>query len=451
MKVSIKASMKLNMNLAIKIIFLIVATSLLFLVGCNAKEATKVIESQNASEHRDVQNSDPLKKTNTIVFQNVNLITMTDNKVLDNYSVVIKDGLIAEMGKFQTLSIPEEAQIIDGEGKYLMPGLVDMHVHLWRYYGEETLYLANGVTSVRNMWGFQDILRLRQFNNRRLVGVRIFTTGPIMDGPNPIWKDSVVLETPEEARKAVNSVQSQGYDAIKVYELLTVDVYEEIMKTADEIGIGVVGHVPRQVGLMKALELGQDSIEHLSGYSLENIEYEAEMTVANNVWNTPTLVILHRLKEEHEIEGLEYIKPETIKTWRNMKQNGNYVLELEKRQRIVRMIHQKGGKLLAGTDANNPFVVPGFSLHSELEYFVGAGLIPFEALKTATYNPAEFLGQLDKLGTVEVGKEADLILLFKNPLEDIKNTRTIVGTMSRGVWLTIESLQGELEKLKDRY
>jgi len=124
---------------------------------------------------------------------------------------------------------------------------------------------------------------------------------------------------------------------------------------------------------------------------------------------------------------------------------------LEKRQYIVGMIHEKGGKLLAGTDANNPFIVPGFSLHSELEYLAGVGLTPYEALKTATYNPAEFLGQLDKFGTVEEGKEADLILLSKNPLEDIKNTRTLEGTMVRGVWLTKESLQGELEKLKESY
>jgi imidazolonepropionase-like amidohydrolase len=325
-----------------------------------------------------------------------------------------------------------------------------MHVHLWRYSGEDNLYLVNGITSIQNMWGRPELLNTRRFNNRRF-GPRIFTTGPIMDGPIPIWPGSKVLETPEEARKAVISVQEEGYDAVKVYELLTREVYEEIMKTAKEIGIRVVGHVPREVGLRQVLELGQDSIEHLSGYNLENIEKEAEMVAENNVWNTPTLAITHIRKEENEIEGLEYINLTTIKRWRDVKQNGSYVFNLEKRQHIVRTIHEKGGKLLAGTDANNPFVVPGFSLHSELEHLAGAGLTPFEVLKTATYNPAEFLGQLDKLGTVEVGKEADLILLSENPLEDIKNTRTLEGTMVRGVWLTNESLQGELEKLKTRY
>jgi len=437
------------MNLASKIMFFIVVTSLLLLVGCNAPEETNVEESQNASDHQDLQDTDSSKNATTFVFQNVNLITMTEEKILENYSVVIKDGLIVEIGKFQTVAIPEDAQIIEGEGKYLMPGLVDMHVHLWRYSGEDNLYLVNGITSVQNMWGNSGLLNTRRFNNKRF-GPRIFTTGPIMDGPIPIWPGSKVLETPEVARRAVIKVQEEGYDAVKVYERLTVEVYEEIMKTAEEIGIRVVGHVPREVGIRKALELGQDSIEHLSGYTMENIENEAEMTAENNVWNTPTLVLTHILKEEHEIEGLEYIKPETIRSWRDAKNRG-YTFDVEKRQHIVRTIHEKGGKLLAGTDANNPFVVPGFSLHSELEYLAGAGLTPFEVLKTATYNPAEFLGQLDKFGTVEEGKEADLILLSKNPLEDIKNTRTIEGTMVRGVWLTNESLQGELEKLKESY
>lgn len=446
-----KGSKKLNMKLASKILFFVVVTSLLLLVGCKDQEATNVRESQNESNHQTSQDLELSKESTAIVFQNVNLITMTEDKVLENQSVVIKDGLIAGIGEFQTVAIPQGAQIIEGEGKYLMPGLVDMHVHLWLYKGEENLYLANGVTSIQNMWGRPEHLRRKESNNRSLAGLRIFTTGPIMDGSTPIWIGSKVLKTPEEAKKAVISVQESGYDAVKVYELLTVEVYEEIMKTAKEIGIRVVGHVPRAVELRQSLELGQDSIEHLSGYRLENIENEAEMTVENNVWNTPTLALTQINKEEHEIEGLEYMHPETVKMWQDTKQKGGYVRDLEKHQYIVGIIHEKGGKLLAGTDANNPFVVPGFSLHSELEYLAGAGLTPYEVLRTATYNPAEFLGQLDQLGTVEEGKAADLILLSKNPLEDIKNTRTLEGTMVRGIWLTSEDLQGELEKLKESY
>lgn len=442
--------MKGSMNLKSRIIFFIVVTSMLLLVGCNNHEETRVSESQNTLDHQEDQDAEPSKDGTTIVFQNVNLITMTQDKVLENQSVVIQDGLIAKIGKYQTVTFPEDAQIIEGTGKYLMPGLVDMHVHLWRDRGEDNLYLANGITIIQNMWGRPELLNTRRFNNRRF-GPRIFTTGPIMDGPTPIWPGSKVLETPEKAREAVISVQVEGYDAVKVYELLSVEVYEEIMKTADEIGIKVVGHVPRQVGIRKALELGQDSIEHLSGYTMENIENEAEMTAENNVWNTPTLSIFNIYKEENDIEGLEYIDPRKIEMWRRRKPDDEYKNYLEIRQNFIRTIHEKGGKLLAGTDANNPFVVPGFSLHSELEYLADAGLTPYEVLKTATYNPAEFLGQLDKFGTVEEGKEADLILLSKNPLEDIKNTRNIEGTMARGVWLTNERLQQELEKLKESY
>ncbi len=175
------------------------------------------------------------------------------------------------------------------------------------------------------------------------------------------------------------------------------------------------------------------------------------MVAASDVWNTPTLAIVNVLKAEGEIEGLEFIPPRTLNLWCSMKDSGVWTYDLSIRQYIVRTLHENGGKLMAGTDANNPYVVPGFSLHNELEYLAVAGLTPYEVLKTATTNPAEFLGQSDALGTIEVGKTADVILLTKNPLENISHTKTLAGTMIRGTWLPMEELEEELEKLRYKY
>jgi len=196
---NMKGSINLNLNLGSKIIFFIIVTNVL-LVGCSDESKLS-------------------KKATTVVFQNVNLITMTEDKVLENQSVVVKDGLITEIGEFQTVNIPKDAQIINGEGKYLMPGLVDMHVHLWRYGREEMLYLANGVTTIQNLWGFLDDLKKRDaINDRKIVAPRMFTTGPIMDGPNPIWKDSLVLESPEEAREEARGIfLNQSTDSYLIF------------------------------------------------------------------------------------------------------------------------------------------------------------------------------------------------------------------------------------------
>lgn len=435
-----------------KCMVLLVLIVLLFAVGCDGQAKPNTNEEPNPSGPKTFENVELSNEPVTVVFQNVNVIPMNKEQVLENQSVVIEEGIISEIGQVDAVTIPENAKIIDGEEKYLLPGLVDMHVHLGWNSEEEMLYLANGVTGIQNMWGRPEDLETREaINARSILGPRLYTTGPLMDGPDPYWEDSMILETAEEARNAVLQVQKDGYDAVKVYEMLSVDVYEEIMKTAKEIGIRVVGHVPQQVGLRKVAELKQDSIEHLSGYNLDNLGEEAMMVAENQVWNTPTFVIMHILKEEEEIEGLEYVNPDMIRYWKHLKQKGHYQFDLEKRQNILREIHEQGGRFLAGTDANNPFIVPGFSLHSELEYFVSAGLTSYEALKTATYNPAEFLGQLDQLGTVEEGKEADLILLSKNPLEDITNTKAIEGTMVQGIWLSNETLETELEKVRERY
>jgi len=435
-----------------KILLFIIIFSWLLLVGCSGEAEPSAKEGAHSSAQQTFENINLSNEPSLIVFQNVSIIPMNKEQVLENQNVVINEGLITKIGDFETVAIPDGATIIDGEDKYLLPGMVDMHVHLGRDSEEEMLYLANGVTGVQNMWGHPENLEMREaINDRKVLSPRIYTTGPLMDGPDPFWKDSMILETPEEARDAVIKVQEEGYDAVKVYERLTLDVYEEIMKTAKEIGIPVVGHVPQNVGIAKVLDLEQDSIEHLSGYNLDRLEEEAAITAKNHIWNTPTLTIVDIVKEEEEVEGLEFVDPKLIRYWNRLRARGHYDFDLEIRQNIVRTIHGQGGRLLAGTDANNPFIVPGFSLHNELEYLTGAGLTPFQVLKTATYNPAEFLGKLDQLGTVEEGKEAYVILLSKNPLEDIKNTRTIEGTMIQGVWLDKELMEEELRRLEESY
>lgn len=463
MRETMRTYRKNPVTLRKKIILAMAVAVILLLAGCTnqtspdpalqpPQETQEVIPEAEPAAEASIDTPQDPENINTFVFQSVNLITMVNDQVLKNQTVVVEDGLITAIGDAHTIPIPEGAHIIQGQGHYLMPGLFDMHVHWWRYTGEETLYLANGVTGVQIMWGTPEFLRMRDaFYEGRFTGPRFFVASPIMDGPEPIWPDSMVLNTPLEAREAVIQVQEQGYDAVKVYEMLTPEVYQAIMHTAKERDIKVVGHVPREVGLHQVLLHGQSTIEHLGGFDLENLEEEMALVATSNVWNTPTLAIVNVLKAEGEIEGLEFIPPRTLNLWRNMKDSGVWTYDLSIRQYMVRTLHEKGGKIMAGTDANNPYVVPGFSLHNELAYLAEAGLSPYEVLQTATINPAEFLGQADKLGTIEVGKVADVVLLTENPLKDISHTKTLAGTMIRGTWLPMEELEEELEKLRYKY
>lgn len=413
---------------------------------------------------------------------------MDRDRVLEDWTVVVADGRIRELGPASTITIPKRAIVIDGRGKYLMPGLADMHAHTWE---EEdfALLLANGVTTIRNMFGGAIHLQWKKrIAAGELASPTLYTAGPIIDGNPPIWPGAVV-ENSADARRTVTEQHAAGYDFLKVYARLLPDAYDALVQEAKAHGLPIAGHVPDSVGLTAALRSGIHSIEHLSGYEalarkeggpgeeaiwarLDESQFQsiARDTAKSGTWNCPTLVLFqHRVApgESQYLQSLlarpelRYVSPDTVRSWHP---ENNYLKHStparaassrEKgdvmRKKLVKALHDAGARLLLGTDYGNPFVVPGFSLHVELRNFVDAGLSPFEAIRAGTSGAAEFMNAEAEFGTIAAGRRADLLLIEGNPLADVSHVNKRVGVMVRGRWYSQVELMSELETLAKRF
>ncbi len=427
-----------------------------------------------------------------MAFIGVNVIPVDGHRVLEDYSVIVEDGRIVAMGPRVSTSPAAEATLIEGEGKYLIPGLADMHVHLMNQEFMTALiqkddpiqpienmlylYLANGVTTVRVMAGYPELLTLRDAIARgEVLGPRLILTTPMFDGKKPIWPAPLgrPIPTTEAARSAVQESKKDGYDMIKVYTLLGRDVYDAVLEEADRVNLKVVGHVPIAVGLEHALESGQDEITHVEEYWRFTRDYSDEvvaqytaMSVKSGVWFSPTMTTYQ--DQMDDVEAVlnrpenRYLDPLVFDFWtprinqlarvyedaRKVKQAqilGGFM------RRLVKSMYDAGVPLMTGTDALNPAAVPGFSMHRELEEFVNVGIPNHEALRAATARPAEFMGETEEWGTVATGRRADLVLLSANPLEDINNTKRIEGVMVRGRWLSGEPIRQSLEQFAEKY
>lgn len=409
--------------------------------------------------------------TGTIAFVGVTVVPLDGERALPDHSVLVRDGRITAVGPSSSVAAPGGARVIDGRGKYLIPGLADMHTHV-AHKEELLLYLARGVTTVRVMWGSPLILAWRErIKAGQMVGPTIVTSGPIVDGDPPAHDGSFVVRTPEEADQAVALHKKAGYDFIKVYSRLSVAAYQRLVVAAREAGLPVAGHVPRAVGLSGALEARQVSVEHLMGFSDElqsdsspvrgkfdpqsidkKIDFIdegklpglAQRLRERGVWSCPTLTVIQDIASAEARERLarpemKYMQPLYLAMWQPRPDPPPEELASQARSnalnnRIVRALRDAGARLLVGTDTGNPFVVPGYSMHNELELLVGAGLTPLEALRAATRDAAEFLGAAGEFGRIAAGQRADLVLLSGNPLTDVREARTIAGVMARGRW-----------------
>ena len=428
-----------------------------------------------------------------VAFINVNVIPFDRERVLSDQTVIVRDGRIAEIGSADRTKVPAGALQIDGRGKYLMPGLADMHVHLFPGTGQQDdlasqqlqLFLANGVTTIRNMIGKPEHIQLRdRVAKGELLGPSIYTAGPPLLGNN--------VPTPEAAELAVAEQKKAGYDLLKVHEGLTPETYAAIVATAKRVGIPFAGHATATVGLKRALDAQQSSIEHLDGYLqalvadnspvkppssqvvvgpvLEHIDESKIAAVAAatrkaGVWNDPTLTLFKLVVSDAKPEDylkwpeMQYIPAKMREGFAKQKQStlGNPAPAAD-RQRFVKLrnkmlvaLHAAGAKLLIGPDSPQFFLVPGFATHRELESFVEAGLSPYQAIEAATRNPAEYFAEFMKaprdFGTVEAGKRADLILLDANPLQTVANLSKRAGVMVRGLWLPESELRKMLENV----
>ena len=431
-------------------------------------------------------------------FVHVNVVPMDQERVLSDHTVIVQDGRIVEIGPTASTPVPDGATRIDAAGQYLIPALADMHVHMlgqaWnmmfppeaQFSAEDLdfskllfLYVANGVTTVQVMSALPDHIPLRDRINRgEVFGPRLILARMI-DGPEKAWPPpiSTWVATDDEARQAVLDAKEAGYDKMKVYSFLTQETYDAVLSTAKEVGMPAEGHIPMALSTEYILEAGQNLIAHAEevmkhakgDYAQERIDYFAKLIAESETWITPTLITSHQLlaifddlDKELARPEVRYMHPMALGIWSYLTTNMYLPMPPEHRAAIrngfesfqrpfTTALHEKGVKLMAGTDALLPTVLPGFSLHWELEELVGVGLTPYEALRTSTTHPMEFLGELDEAGTIEVGKRAELVLLEANPLEEITNTRKIVGVMMQGRWLPQSELQKGLDDVAAFY
>ena len=416
----------------------------------------------------------------SIAFVDVNALPMHRPGIDEHQTILIENDRIIAIGPASEIPIPAHALRIEGYGRrFLIPGLIDMHVHFNGSW-DAPLYLAAGVTTVRNMAGRVELLDWR--GNSR-TGPRLYTAGPILDGCDSLAMHASIVETPEDAQSEVLRQAKAGYDFVKVYDALTYEAYCAIVEASRGAGLRVTGHVPRLVRLRRALRHHQDSIEHLSGYAdpiesansplrgrwhwrkeylaieadEERMQRVAEATAHAGTWNCPTLAVTRGLFQE-PFEGAnqgashssrpqwEAMVPEEVRrNWhehwlggraRNLEWMNHEALEMGARVRgaMALALNKAGAGLLAGSDAPNHGMLPGYSLIEELVELTKAGLSEWEALQAATYRAAAFLGVEDRLGSIAVGRGGDVVLLEANPLENIGNLRSKAGVMSRGKW-----------------
>lgn len=416
---------------------------------------------------------DAVKATAT-AFVNVRVVPMDTERVLENQTVLVQDGRIVEIGPVGSVALPDSVTRIDGQGAYLMPGLADMHVHVTSQ-DAMLLYLANGVTTIRVMWGRPAILQRRaDVAAGAMTGPAIYTAGPGLEGASVYWPGTIQLRSAEEARATIRSIKAEGYDFIKTYNSLSQPVYDAILDEAQQVGLPVIGHVPRAVSLSHALEAGHHSIAHLLGYaplvttggswssSLDENKARtlAAATRTAGAWNCPTFTVLSAAHTRPQIPAIKataawrYLSPGT-QAWYDdpstQPPSSRNPRSEENRKRFVKMLHEAGAGLLLGTDTGVQYVLPGVAVHEELQHLVEAGLTPYEALRTGTVHPAAFLGLAHEAGTVAVGRRADLLLLADNPLDDVAHVHTPLGVMVDGRWFSASRLQDMLDTLAASY
>ena len=447
-----------------------------------------------------------------VAITHVNIVDVESGRILHDMRVEVSGGIIRYVGKEGSAGTRTTSPVlINGTGKYLIPGLWDMHVHgayplFPALLGPQ--YIANGVTGVREMFG--DLAVIRQWRatsaTADTIWPRVVASGHIVDGKPPIWPTSVVAVTEADGRHAVDSLKEAGADFIKVYSLLPRAAYIGVAKRAKELGIPYVGHVSYSMTVAEASDLGQKSIEHLDGIiracSSRDAEFRplvrsivergvgfdsiigagrmqnealfdsqdegtcsalAATLRKNGTWLSPTLTVLHGMGWADDTTQLsdprlQYMPKFLTAGWvpkndfrlKTMTPESwaRRKREFKRNLELVRYLHERGVSIIAGTDMLNPWVFAGWSLHDELAYYVDAGLTPLEALRTATLNPARFLDKQKETGTVAEGKWADLVLLDANPLENIRNTTAINTVIADGRLVTPERRQQMLEAVK---
>ena len=419
--------------------------------------------------------SDQASGPTPLAIANATLLDVRTGKETPDMVVIIRGDKIERVGTSQEVTVPAEAQVVDATRKWVIPGLMDMHAHAGSSYEVPVnLYLAQGVTTIRSPGGNISLLRLlrEQIDSGKIVGPRLFFSGPLLDGNPPVWPDgSFLVDTPERAQSTVNFLADQGVDFIKVYNNITEPVLERIIATAKQRGLIVAGHIPRSMTMTRAVDLGMKSLEHIriTGREMLPIEEAKQIDflplgqrepllwdkfdlsspkfaglirhlVESHIYLDPTLTIDEAdfvlgpealrnnpnnsvlpadwVKYDESLTNPIYAVPDKLKE--------SARIGFKKRQEFIGMCNRAGVKIIAGTDGPGlGTLVPGYGLHHELQLLVQSGLSPLQALRAATLTAAEALGKDNELGSVEAGKLADMLILNADPLADIDNASRI--------------------------
>jgi len=416
-----------------------------------------------------------------LVLRGGTLVNVASGKEISDSVIVMRGERIEQVGSGNT-GIPDGAQIIDAKGKWIIPGLIDSHAHAEN--PDDTpfsLYLTNGVTTIRNPGGNITVLRLTRERLLRgeLIGPRLFFSGPLLDGVPPVWPDlSLLVDTPQRARSAVNFLADQGVDFVKVYNNVKEPELRAIIETAKELELPVAGHIPRSMTMTHAIELGMTRLEHIRVTGREMLSLDEAQKIdllplgsrepllwqrfdlqsekmralvqrlaRSKIFLDPTLVVAEvtevpTLDADRNDPNNQYLSPTVVERYVNFK-SPLYELPpdlqaagaeaFHKQEKFVGMCNRAGVKIIAGTDGPGiGSLLPGFGLHRELELLVASGLSPLQALRAATLTAAEALGKEDRLGTIEPGKFADMVVLNADPLQEIQNLRKIYLVVQGG-------------------
>ena len=411
-----------------------------------------------------------------IVFDQVQVLPMDSAELLSNQRVLVQGDRIVAVAPAAELAIPEGAKVIDGRGRYLLPGLAEMHGHVppmvdfsgmpARYLDDVLkLYLAGGVTTVRGMLGHEHQLRLKDdIASGKRLGPTLYLAGPSFN--------QHTVTSPEQARERVRQHKSEGWDLLKIHPGLSLAQYQAIAAEAKQQGIDFAGHVPAAVGVEQAIQLGSRTIDHLDGYmaalggfdrelSQDDMAGLVALTKAHGVAVVPTQALWETIIGAADREALEsfdelkYMPARVLSGWRRYldSASGAYytgetaAIHAANRQRLVSALYQAGVTILMGTDAPQLYSVPGLSLRRELPLMAAAGMSHFDILRSGTVLVGEYFADQDTFGLVKAGHRADLLLVDSNPLDDLSGLYHPAGVMVRGQWLSRQALDAMLDEI----
>jgi hypothetical protein len=432
------------------------------------------LDAKNTSYLKIKKNSK--LSVNTYLIKNINVIPMHKDTVLANKTIFVQNGIIKNI---ESKIIMDDIEIIDGKNQFISPGLIDMHTHLWDKQ-ELGLYLANGVTTIRNLWGYSMHLRLKnKLQKNKIIGPMLFTSSPKLTSKDDLGDDKVQIETKEEARKLVIDYKKRGFDFIKIYAGINKDIYKSIINQSKKSGISIIAHPSREIPYLDQFHSQVASLEHAEEIFQQALNYQIDSIKLTPIIQKfvdskksfcPTITGFYKIFEmldqgEKVINkgAIDYMNP-LIKTvdskvqynrWANEKINNSSIKETIYKQHlfhlyILKKMNEKGVNIVSGTDAGIGITVPGTSIHQELSFYKEAGLSNYEVLKTATINPTKTHKEFEQMGSIQQGKFANFIVTKKNPLENLNELKKPEWVMVNGRKIDKKTLNIYSQNAKNR-